>query len=107
MARLSDEELAAIAARLARAEDEPQFIAQTRADVLTLLEEVRDLRERETALLEIARSVAAMPNIAFKGKRNLCIACGRDADDHRPDCFREKARTLLGITPHASPASRA
>lgn len=98
MSRLSDEDLDAIEARLQQSTEGLQISAQARTEIAALLGEIRELREREAALLEIARSVAAMPNIHFKGKRNLCIACGRDADDHRPDCFREKARALLGIT---------
>ena len=103
MARLSDEQLAVIEARLARTTEDQQSAAQARSDAATLLEEIHVLREREAALLEVARSVAAMPNIHFKGIRNLCIACGRAADDHRPDCFRERARALLGVTPPRVP----
>jgi hypothetical protein len=91
MARLSDEELAAIEARV-----------QEEADVARLLGELRELRRREAALLEIARGIAAIPNLPGKGGRSRCIACGRFADDHRPDCVREQARALLGITPPTS-----
>lgn len=88
MERLTNQELAAIEARL-----------QGDADIARLLIELRELRAREAALLEIARGIAAMPNLAGKGGRPRCIACGRFADDHRPDCVREQARELLGVTP--------
>ncbi len=96
MARLTDEELATIEARLAHVSEEHQLSGQVQTDIQSILDEAHALREREAALLEIARSVAAMPHVA-RGKRSLCVACGRDAENHRPDCFREKARALLGL----------
>src|SRR5579863_5177271 len=96
MARLSGEDLMQVETRLAQAAQELSLTTQTRTDIQSLLDEVHALREREAALLEIARAVAAMPHVA-RGGRSLCVACGRDAEHHRPDCFREKARKLLGL----------